>query len=168
MRRSPASSPYFECTGCHQQGHTGSKTLYQQNQSLTGSAANAGCYCLMHLLKCVVSFGEVVINVSLLSPVHSMVTWCLCLVVGTHTDPVINGRLFGTTWVSRYQKYKTNLDFTEARVSEWKWHQLDHMQVFTSLQTDNHANTPPLSFLQAGCSSCCPTNSVKALKAVLL
>ena len=24
--------------------------------------------------------------------------------------------------------------------------------------------TPPLSFLQAGCPSCCPTNSVKALK----
>jgi len=28
---------------------------------------------------------------------------------------------------------------------------------------DNHANIPPLSFLQAGCPSCCPTNSVKAL-----
>jgi len=31
--------------------------------------------------------------------------------------------------------------------------------------TDNHASTPPLSFLQAGCPSCRPTNSVKALKA---
>jgi len=60
---------------------------------------------------------------------------------------------------------KTNLDFTEARDSEWQWHQPGHMQVFTSLQTDNHANTPPLSFLQAGCPSCRPTNSVKALKA---
>jgi len=39
------------------------------------------------------------------------------------------------------------------------------MQVCTSLQTDNHANTPPLNFLQAGCPSCRPTNSVKALKA---
>ena len=39
------------------------------------------------------------------------------------------------------------------------------MQVCTSLQTDNHTSTPPLSFLQAGCSSCRPTNSVKALKA---
>jgi len=37
----------------------------------------------------------------------------------------------------------------------------------TSLQTDNHASTPPLSFLQAGCPSCRPTNSVKALKAKL-
>jgi len=30
--------------------------------------------------------------------------------------------------VSRYQKGKTNLDFTEARDSEWQWHQLGHMQ----------------------------------------
>ena len=51
-----------------------------------------------------------------------------------------------TTWVSRYQKGKTNLDFTGAIDSEWQWHQLGHMQVCTSLQTDNHAITPPLSF----------------------
>jgi len=67
--------------------------------------------------------------------------------------------------VSRYQKGKTNLDFTGAKDSEWQWHQLGHMQVCISLQTDNHASTPPLSFLQAGCPSCRPTNSVKALKA---
>jgi len=47
--------------------------------------------------------------------------------------------------VSRYQKGKTNLDFTEARDSEWQWHQLGRMQVGTSLQTDNHASTSPLS-----------------------
>ena len=52
----------------------------------------------------------------------------------------------GTTRVSRYQKGKTNLDFTGARDSEWQWHQLGHMQVCISLQTDNHASTPPLSF----------------------
>jgi len=40
--------------------------------------------------------------------------------------------------VRQYQKSKTNLDFTEARNSEW--------QVCTSLQTDNHASTPPLFF----------------------
>ena len=79
-----------------------------------------------------------------------------------------NGPFSGTTRVSRYQKGKTSLDFTEARDSEWKWHQLDHMQVCTSLQTDNHASTPPLSFLQAGCPSCRPTNSVKALKALVM
>jgi len=48
--------------------------------------------------------------------------------------------------VSQYQKGKTNLDFTGARDSEWQWHQLDHMQICTSLQTDNHASTSPLSF----------------------
>jgi len=48
--------------------------------------------------------------------------------------------------VSWYQKGKTNLDFAEAGDSEWQWHQLSHMQVCTSLQTDNHASAPPLSF----------------------
>jgi len=67
--------------------------------------------------------------------------------------------------VSLYQKGKTNLDFTEARDSEWQWHQLGHMQVCNLLQKDNHTSTPPLSFLQAGCPSCCPTKTVKALKA---
>ena len=71
-----------------------------------------------------------------------------------------NGPLSGTTWVSRYQKSKTNLDFTEARDSEWLWHQLGHMHVCTSLKADNHASTPPLSFLQVGCPSCRPTNSI--------
>ena len=67
----------------------------------------------------------------------------------THTH-MFNGPFSGTTRVSRYQKGKTNLDFTEARDTEWQWHQLGHMQICTSLQTDNHASTPPLSFLQAG------------------
>jgi len=44
-------------------------------------------------------------------------------------------------------------------------YQLGNMQVCTALQTDSHANTPLLRFLQAGCPSCRPTNSVKALKA---
>jgi len=51
----------------------------------------------------------------------------------------------------------------------WQWHQLNHMQITcTLLQTDNHTSTSSLNFLQAGCSSWCPTNSVKALKAKLL
>jgi len=41
--------------------------------------------------------------------------------------------------VSRYQKGKTNLDFTEARDSECK-------SAPFSMQTDNHASTQPLSF----------------------
>jgi len=63
----------------------------------------------------------------------------------TQTHPY-NGPFSGTTRVSRYQKGKTNLDFTETRDSEWKWHQLDHMELCASLQTDNHASTPPVSF----------------------
>jgi len=85
------------------------------------------------------------------------------LITHTHTHP-FNSPLSRTTRVSRYQKGKTNLDFTEARDREWQWHQLGHMQVFTSLQTDNQASTPPLRFLQAGYPSCRPTSRVKALK----
>ena len=63
----------------------------------------------------------------------------------SHTYP-FNDPLSGTTQVSRYQKRKTNLDFTGARDSEWQWHQLGHMQVCTSLQTDNHVSTSLLKF----------------------
>ena len=93
--------------------------------------------------------------------------WPICsahIATNTHTHP-FNGPFSGTTQVSRYQKGRTNLDFTEATDSDWQWHQLGQMQIWTSLQTDNHASTPQLSFLQAGCPSGRPTNSVKALKA---
>jgi len=92
-----------------------------------------------------------------------VVLFCLS-VTHTHTHP-FNGPLFVTMQVSRYQKGKAILNFTEARDSEWQWHQPGHMQVCTLLQTDDHASTPPLSFLQAGCPFCRPTNSEKALKA---
>jgi len=68
--------------------------------------------------------------------------------------------------VSRYQKGKTNLDFTGAGDSEWQWHQLDHMQVCTLLLADNHASTPPLSIFTGRVPFQPPTNSVKALKAL--
>ena len=63
----------------------------------------------------------------------------------THTQP-FNCPFSRTTQVSRYQKGKTNLDFTVARDSEWQWYPLGHMQVYTLLQTDNRASTPPLKF----------------------
>ena len=88
----------------------------------------------------------------------------LFIITYTHTH-TFNGPFSGTTQVCRYQKGKTNLDFTEARDSEWQWHQLGYVQVCTLLQPHNHVSTRPLSFLQAGCPSCRPTNSVKALKA---
>jgi len=89
-----------------------------------------------------------------------------CYITRTHT--AVQRPFFSwTTQVSQYQKGKTSLDFTEARDSEWQWHQLG-MRICISLQTDNHASTPTLSFLQAACPSCRPTNSMKALKAVIL
>jgi len=84
--------------------------------------------------------------------------------VKQHTHTHLTALCPGLPGWAGTRKVKTNLDFTEASDSEWQWHQLGHMQVCTSLQADNHARTPPLSFLQAGCSSCHPTNSVKALK----
>ena len=78
---------------------------------------------------------------------------------------MFNGPFSRTTWVGRYQKGKTNLDFTEARDSEWQWHQLGICKSAPHSRQNNYASTSQLSFLQAGCPSCRPTNSVKALKA---
>jgi len=47
----------------------------------------------------------------------------------------------------RWAGSRTNLDFTEARDSEWQWHQLGRMQIYNSPQTDNHSSTTPLSFI---------------------
>jgi len=52
--------------------------------------------------------------------------------------------------VSQYQKGKTNVDFTEARDSEWQWHQLGHMQLCTSLQTDKKTPQQPTTQLFTG------------------
>ena len=54
------------------------------------------------------------------------------------------------------------MDFTEARDSEWQWHQLGHMQVCTLIHTDNHASTTPLSFYR---SDALPATQPTALKA---
>jgi len=48
--------------------------------------------------------------------------------------------------VSRYQKGKTNLDFTEAKDSVWQWHPLGHMHVCTSLQSDIPRQYPTTQF----------------------
>ena len=77
--------------------------------------------------------GPVDVEITRLTEIHTYI----------HT---FDGPFSGTTRVSRYQKGKTNLHITEATDSEWQWHQLGYMQVCTSLQTDNHTSTPPLSF----------------------
>ena len=72
-----------------------------------------------------------------------------------------NGLFSRTTWVSQHQKGTPFWILLEQEILGWQWHQLDHMQIIcTSLQTDNHASTSPLRFLQDGCPSCQPTSSV--------
>jgi len=73
-----------------------------------------------------------------------------CTATHTHTHTHLTALFPGLPRWSQYQNGKTSLDFSEARDSEWQWHQLGHMQVCTSLQTDNHASTKPLSFF-TGC-----------------
>jgi len=73
--------------------------------------------------------------------------------------------------VSQYQKGKTKKvnqsGFTGERDSEWQWHQLGHMQIGTSPETTTRPAPNRSVFLQAGCPSCRPFNSIKSLKAVL-
>ena len=59
-----------------------------------------------------------------------------------------NGLFSSTVCVSRYQKGKTSILMRQELMGFWmQWHQLDHMQtICTSLQTDNHINTPSLNF----------------------
>jgi len=57
----------------------------------------------------------------------------------TLNSPLSETTLVSHLTVSRYQKGKTNLDFSEARDGEWQWHQLG--QVCISLQTDNDTCT---------------------------
>jgi len=57
-----------------------------------------------------------------------------------------NGPLSGTTQVSRYQKGKTNMILLKQETVSGSGISWAIMQVCTSLQTDNHASTPPLSF----------------------
>ena len=53
----------------------------------------------------------------------------------THTH-TFNGPFSGTTQVSRYQKSKTNLDFTEARDSVLQWYQLERTYASLHLAAD--------------------------------
>ena len=93
------------------------------------ASLNGGCVRNFKVVRAERKFacaGPIAVNSSL--PVLQQV------VIHAHTHP-FNGPLSGSTRVSRYQKGKTNLDFTEARDSEWQRHQLGHMQVCISLQT---------------------------------
>ena len=88
--------------------------------------------------------------------------------IQNHTHSRLTAFFSRTTWVGRYQKDKPFWILLKQEMTGWQWHQPNHMQIVcTLLQTDNHASTASLHiFLLAGCPSCCPTNSVKAQKAV--
>jgi len=116
------------------------------NGSTTVSASHTALYCMQSILSWVGPNQETAS--SYIISLQTVTTGKLIYSISTHTHT--HTRLTAlfprSTRVSRYEKGKTNLDFTEPRNSEWQWHQLGHMQVCTSLQTDNHASTPPLSF----------------------
>jgi len=76
--------------------------------------------------------------------------------------------LFGITWVSWHQKGKTR----KLKPIWIYWSKRQWMAVVSAgpyatapWPRHNHTSIPPLGFLQARCPSCCPTNSIKALKA---
>ena len=78
-----------------------------------------------------------------------------------HTHP-FNGLVSGTTRVSRYQKGKpVSILLKQETVSgsgiRWAWSAPCSSQITMP--------APIAQFLQAGCPSCRPTNSIKALKA---
>jgi len=63
----------------------------------------------------------------------------------THTHP-FNGPSSETTRVSRYQKSKPIWILLKQETASGSGIRWVDMQVCTSLQTDNHASTPPLEF----------------------
>jgi len=75
------------------------------------------------------------------------------LTVMSNNKHPFNGLFSRTTWVSQHQKVKPLWILMKQDMMGWQWHQPDHMQIIcTSLQTDNHASTSSLDFLQTGCS----------------
>jgi len=85
-----------------------------------------------------------------------------CLVSWCTTTMSIWQPFSRTTWVSRHQKGKPFWILQEQEMMGWQWHQLDHANHLHLTPDSQHLTT---QFLHAGCPSCRPTNSVKALKA---
>ena len=71
----------------------------------------------------------VCLSVCLSLPVSVSVMETLISLTHTQTHTRLTALFSRITRVSWYQKGKTNLDFTEARDSEWQWHQLGHMRL---------------------------------------
>ena len=89
--------------------------------------------------------------------------WPLFSFIHTNTHP-FNGPFSRTTRVAQYQKGKTNLDFTEVSGSGISW------AICKSTSCSRQITMPALHhsvILQTGCPFCHPTNSAKALKAII-
>ena len=83
-----------------------------------------------------------------------------------HWNP-FNSPFSRTTWVSQYQRGKTNLDFTEARD---KWLAVASAGPYACLhliQTDNHASTP-LSFYRPDALPAAQPTSSKLLTRLVI
>ena len=98
-------------------------------------------------------------NWNIAIPMHTLTA--LMILIHRVLRP-FNGLFSSTSLVSRHQKCKLFWILMKQEMMGWQWHQLDPQIIGTSLQTDNHATTSPLSFLQVGCPSSCHTNSIKA------
>ena len=109
-----------------------------QLQQMNAGRATLSAY-LVAELRLVISKSRIYLATTAHKLWQSLRSFMLAALHRMHTH-LFNSPLSRTTLVNRYQKGKTNLDFTEARDSEWQWHQVGHMQVCTSLQTDNHAS----------------------------
>ena len=140
-RRKPAVTEVTSVTLCILWFHVGLRSLYITSRS---HALRASRWHRLHAAPTTDSAWNhlVPFDFGILQRSYYPHTGLVVLIIyhtTTYTHP-FNGPLSRTTRVSRYQKGKTNLDFTEARDSEWQWNQLG----CTSLQTDNHTSTPPL------------------------
>jgi len=80
-----------------------------------------------------------------------------------YTHTCLTALLSGSTWVSRYQKGKTNLETVNGISGNISW------AVCKSAPRSRQITTPAPQhsvFLQAGCPSCRPTNSIIVLNAL--
>jgi len=114
---------------------------------------NVNAFCVRVLLMCYCNFTFITVILSF----YRIVLFCISLIMHICSLYWFYRHISGFRpllpmhkLISRYQKGKTSLDLNEARDVggfRMQWHQLDHMQtIYTSLQTDNHANTSSLNF----------------------
>ena len=85
----------------------------------------------------------------------------------THTH-TFNGPFSGTTRVSRYQKGKPIWILLEQETVSGSGIRWAKMQVCTSLQTDNHTSTPPLSFFTCWMPFLLPNQQCQSTEGLIL